>query len=114
MRKVLVLPDKQTAGNVRSSKVGQLEVLPIKTLGPNQTAAGSWAGAGSWKLVDGRSWSTSHDASVDLFSWLGLGLSLCMSSSKLETVAMTYKHNDIRPKVALKLKPELNPQSPSK
>ncbi|GFN93236.1 hypothetical protein PoB_001974200 [Plakobranchus ocellatus] len=29
-----------------------------------QTAAGSWAGAGSWKLADGGSWSASHGASV--------------------------------------------------
>ncbi|GFO43390.1 endothelial cells scavenger receptor [Plakobranchus ocellatus] len=42
-------------------------------LGCSQTAAGSWAGAGSWRLADGGSWSASHDASVGLFSWLGLG-----------------------------------------
>ncbi|GFO17815.1 hypothetical protein PoB_004432000 [Plakobranchus ocellatus] len=42
-------------------------------LGCSQTAAGSRAGAGSWKLADGGSWNARHDASIGLFSWLGLG-----------------------------------------
>ncbi|GFO24914.1 hypothetical protein PoB_005141900 [Plakobranchus ocellatus] len=43
----------------------QARALP---LGRSQTAAGSWAGAGSWKLAAGGSWSASHGASVGLFS----------------------------------------------
>ncbi|GFN81895.1 hypothetical protein PoB_000840100 [Plakobranchus ocellatus] len=38
--------------------------LQLQFLGCSQTAAWSWANAGSWKLADGRSWNASHDASV--------------------------------------------------
>ncbi|GFN90789.1 hypothetical protein PoB_001729500 [Plakobranchus ocellatus] len=41
--------------------------------GCSQTAAGSWADAGRWNLVDGISWSACHDANAGLLIWLGLG-----------------------------------------
>ncbi|GFO21949.1 hypothetical protein PoB_004845400 [Plakobranchus ocellatus] len=63
---VVVLPTAARSG-LRGQRSGGGRVKQ-PGLGRSQTAAGSWASAGSWKLAAGGSWSASHGASVCLFS----------------------------------------------